>query len=176
MLEKIKKLYGNMLILAIFSLLLGIVLLIYPNVSQKIICYCVAGLFMIYGIVHIAMNSISRKEFTFPKDLVFGILALLIGILLLIFPIVIIRILPIILGGIVFVDGIMKLMNAWDLKKKSYEYWWIILIMGIISITLGILMILDLFEISIILFSGISLIINGICDTFNMLIIAKYKK
>lgn len=175
MFKNIKKLFGNMFIFAVFSLLLGFILLLYPNLSEKIICYSVAVFCMIYGIVHIALHFMSREAFTFPLDLILGIIGISLGLLLILFPIIVIRILPLLLGALIIIDGLMKIMNAFDLIKESYSKWWIILIMGIISIVLGVLMIIYSFKWPILQFIGISFIINGCFDVINMFVIAKYK-
>ena len=85
----IKKLLGNMMVFAIFSLLLGAVLLLYPALSEKIICYSVAVFCAVYGLVHIALHFMSREAFTFPLDLILGILSIGLGIGIVLFPVII---------------------------------------------------------------------------------------
>ena len=175
MLKSVKKLFGNMLVFAVFSLLLGFVLLVYPTLSEKIICYSVAVFCAIYGLVHITLHFMSREAFTFPLDLFLGILGIVGGIGLILFPNIIIRILPVVLGVLMAIDGFMKIINAFDLIKVKYSKWWLVFLMGASSIALGVLMIVYPFVWPILQFVGTSFIMNGCFDVFNMFVIAKYK-
>ena len=171
-----KKINGNMLLFTIFSLIIGIVLIVYPQTSQKVICYSVSGLAIVYGFVHIALHFLSRESFAFPTDLVLGITGIVIGIIILLNPSIILLILPIIFGIIVIIDGLMKIMNAFDLLKESFNKWWLILIMGTLCIALGLFMIFYIIDFPILTFTGIALIVNGIFDAYNVMVIMKYKK
>ena len=171
-----KKLLGNMLVFAAFSLLLGAVLLLYPTLSEKIICYSVAVFCAVYGLVHIALHFMSREAFTFPLDLILGILSIALGIGIILFPVIVIKALPILLCILICVDGFMKIINSFDLMKTTFRKCWLIFIMGVISIILGVLMVVYPFKLPILQFIGLSFLINGCFDVINMFVIAKYKK
>ena len=171
-----KKFLGNMFVFSTFSLLLGFILLLYPTLSEKIICYSVAVFCAVYGIVHIALHFMAREDFTFPLDLILGILAIALGIAIILFPIIIIKVLPILLGALMCVDGLMKIINSFDLMKTTFNKCWIIFFMGVGSIALGVLMITYPFKLPILQFIGISYLVNGCFDVINMFVIAKYKK
>ncbi len=171
-----KKLLGNMFVFSVFSLLLGSVLLLYPALSEKIICYSVAVFCAVYGLVHIALHFMAREAFTFPLDLILGILSITLGIGIILFPIIIIKVLPILLGSLMCVDGLMKIINSFDLMKTTFKKCWLIFFMGIGSIALGVLMIVYPFKLPILQFIGISFVVNGCFDVINMFVIAKYKK
>lgn len=171
-----KKLLGNMFVFSVFSLLLGSVLLLYPALSERIICYSVAVFCAVYGLVHIALHFMAREDFTFPLDLILGLLSIALGIGIILFPIIIIKVLPIILGSLMCVDGLMKIINSFDLLKTTFKKCWLIFFMGVGSIALGVLMIVYPFKLPILQFIGISFVVNGCFDVINMFVIAKYKK
>lgn len=171
----IKKLLGNMMVFAIFSLLLGAVLLLYPALSEKIICYSVAVFCAVYGLVHIALHFMSREAFTFPLDLILGILSIGLGIGIVLFPVIIIKVLPILLCVLICIDGFMKIINSFDLMKTSFNKCWLIFFMGVGSIALGVLMVVYPFKLPILQFIGISFLVNGCFDVINMFVIARYK-
>ena len=55
MLDMIKELKKNMILLAVFYLILGIILVLFPEGSGYAICYLIGGLTIIYGIFHLVL-------------------------------------------------------------------------------------------------------------------------
>lgn len=179
MLEMIKELKKNMVLLAVFYLVLGIVLVAYPKASGIVICYLIGGLAIAYGIVHLVMYFKTKMPIvTYRYDLVHGIMGTGIGIYIIAVPEVLIGTLPVVLGLIVIIDSIVKIQNAWDLKRMGYERWWLVLVGALITVLFGILMVFYPFAayLSVIIFVGISLIVNGICDLATIFILTKKVK
>lgn len=179
MLDMIKDLKRNMILLAIFYLILGLILVVFPKVSGYAICYLIGGLAIIYGVFHLILYQRTKSPFVnYRYDLVQGILGAAIGIYVIMVPEILIGTLPVVLGIVVMVDSIVKIQNAWDLKRLGYDRWWIVMIVAVISVVLGILMVFYPFAayLSVIVFVGISLIINGISDLVTIFILSKKVK
>lgn len=175
MFEKMKSIKRNFILLSLFYLILGIILVAYPDTSGKVICYMIAGFALVYGIFHLAAYFVNRIPFNFRYDLIIGIIGVTIGIYFIVFPDVILRVLPMVLGMIVLVDGLVKVQTSLDLKNIHYDKWWIFMTIAVVAILLGILMIFYPFAsmMSIIMFVGISLIANAIADLVHIFIISK---
>jgi uncharacterized membrane protein HdeD (DUF308 family) len=71
--------------------------------------------------------------------LVRGILAILFGIVALVWPGWTILALIYVFGAYALIDGVMALVNAIQDRSTSSEYWWLVLIRGIIGIIIGLL-------------------------------------
>lgn len=182
MLEKIKEIKRNMILLSIFYLVLGFILVAYPDTSGAIICKVLASFIFLYGIIHIVIHFVFRVPFVFKFDLIQGILGVGLGIYIFMFPDFIMTILPIVLGIIVILDSLMKIQSAFDLKSIGFVQWKYLLIVSCIALICGILMIFYPFAslLTIIQFVGFVLIFNGIYDLIHIVILSlkfkQYKK
>lgn len=179
MLDMIKELKKNMILLAVFYLVLGIILVLFPEGSGYAICYLIGGLTIIYGIFHLVLYQRTKSPFvTYRYDLVQGIIGLAIGIYVIIVPEILIETLPVVLGVVVMIDSIVKIQNAWDLKRMGYDRWWLVMIGALVTLVFGLLMVFYPFTVylSVIVFVGISLIVNGVSDLITIFILNKKVK
>ncbi|WP_273401123.1 HdeD family acid-resistance protein [Traorella massiliensis] len=179
MLDMIKELKKNMILLAVFYLILGIILVLFPEGSGYAICYLIGGLTIIYGIFHLVLYQRTKSPFvTYRYDLVQGIIGLAIGIYVMIVPEILIETLPVVLGVVVMIDSIVKIQNAWDLKRMGYDRWWLVMIGALVTLVFGLLMVFYPFTVylSVIVFVGISLIVNGVSDLITIFILNKKVK
>ena len=179
MLDMIKELKKNMILLAVFYLILGIILVLFPEGSGYAICYLIGGLTIIYGIFHLVLYQRTKSPFvTYHYDLVQGIIGLAIGIYVIIVPEILIETLPVVLGVVVMIDSIVKIQNAWDLKRMGYDRWWLVMIGALVTLVFGLLMVFYPFTVylSVIVFVGISLIVNGVSDLITIFILNKKVK
>ena len=179
MLDMIKELKKNMILLAVFYLILGIILALFPEGSGYAICYLIGGLTIIYGIFHLVLYQRTKSPFvTYRYDLVQGIIGLAIGIYVMIVPEILIETLPVVLGVVVMIDSIVKIQNAWDLKRMGYDRWWLVMIGALVTLVFGLLMAFYPFTVylSVIVFVGISLIVNGVSDLITIFILNKKVK
>ena len=179
MLDMIKELKKNMILLAVFYLILGIILVLFPEGSGYAICYLIGGLAIIYGIFHLVLYQRTKSPFvTYRYDLVQGIIGLAIGIYVIIVPEILIETLPVVLGVVVMIDSIVKIQNAWDLKRMGYDRWWLVMIGALVTLVFGLLMVFYPFTVylSVIVFVGISLIVNSVSDLITIFILNKKVK
>ena len=179
MLDMIKELKKNMILLAVFYLILGIILVLFPEGSGYAICYLIGGLTIIYGIFHLVLYQRTKSPFvTYRYDLVQGVIGLAIGIYVIIVPEILIETLPVVLGVVVMIDSIVKIQNAWDLKRMGYDRWWLVMIGALVTLVFGLLMVFYPFTVylSVIVFVGISLIVNGVSDLITIFILNKKVK
>ena len=95
MLKKFNSFINMSIITAVLFLLLGGVIVIFPSTSLKIISYFLALILIIIGISLILKST---SSFVFSDFITSGILSLLLGIILLIYPKMLNIIIPIITG------------------------------------------------------------------------------
>lgn len=177
--DSIKNLKRSYNWISLGYVILGAVFLFWPELSLMTLCYAFGTLTIVYGIVHLITYFVrDRMISVFRYDMVIGIIAVILGILILIRPQYIINILPILLGLFIILSSIMKIQNAVDLKRVGYPKWWLILIFAFISIALGLILIWNPFAAAatLMMFIGASLCIDGIMSLWSMFCLSRNVK
>lgn len=160
----IKKVKWAYIMISSLMIILGILLIVFPEISLLTLCYALGILIVIFGIVKI-ISYFSKDLFqlAFQFDLAFGILAIVVGLLIFLHPHNLMTLFPITIGGVIFVDGVFKLQTAYDAKKFGMRYWWWILILAIVSCLCGLFLVFNLFgAIALTSLIGLTLIVDGI--------------
>ena len=146
--------------------ILGIICLMSPAQTISVITYIIAFMILAAGIFLIVSYFVNRSSFFGIGSgwtLFYGIVSTLLGILLLFNPGFGNIMFSLCFGAWVVFTGGIKISNAVSLKRLG-EPWALVMILGIISILLGIFLISRpiITSISIGIFIGISLLIEGI--------------
>lgn len=169
--DSLKKLKTSYNWISFGYVVLGLVFLFWSELSLMTLCYAFGILTIVYGIVHLIGYFVrDRLISVFRYDLVIGIIAVALGIMMLIRPQYIVSILPILLGIFIILSSIMKIQNAIDLKRVDYPRWWLILVFALISIALGAILIWNPFAAAstLMMFVGASLCADGIMSLWSM--------
>lgn len=156
---------GNTVAALIF-LVLGLFLLIFPEVSGSVICYLIAAALLLDGVRHtICYFRDQLSEALAGYDLALGGCELLLGLFVLIRPAVMLKMLPVCLGLALLVSGVIRLQRAFDLRRAGFGPWRTVLILGATVAMLGLLMLIDPFSTAkvLLVFLGISMVINAVC-------------
>lgn len=173
MLKKIKNYLNISIVLALSLTVLGLTFIIFPNTSFEVICYFLAGVLVING----GMVLIFGSRYTILFDsLFYGLLSFIFGLIILIHPDILKVIMPILLGIWFILNGFLKVRLIVCLKEEDKSYYYLTLIMSIISIVCGIIMVLEpVRNVEIITISiGIILMTYAISDIINLSIIKRY--
>ncbi len=158
-------------LMAAACIVLGLLLLLYPETSGTIISVIIALVLAAAGVMHILTYIFRRyPDDIGHMDLVFGLICAGLGVFLFLHPGILISLLPTVLGLLLIIDGIVKLQSAIDLARLHTGRWWIILILAAASIILGSVALINPFETMFILlmFIGASLIIDGLFDFWTL--------
>lgn len=175
MLKKLNQIINEAIGISIIFLLLGIIFLIFPNISIKIIAYLIAIILIGSGI-YLTYLEIYTKSFLLPIDTLFnGILSILFGIIILIYPDIFKIMIPIILGTYFILDSIFKLKLVVLLRRIDNKNWIVTLLLTVLSIICGIILILNPIDssIALALFAGITLIIYSLSGIIDMILFKK---
>lgn len=168
--KEAKKIYYAV---AVVYFLLGIVLMIWPTEMAGIITTVLGIISLVIGIIRlIAYFTGDRYASIFRYDMVVGLLFIGLGLFTLIWPKVIISVLPVIFGLFLIVSSLIKLQNAVDLQRLGYSQWWSVLIMAGISVILGIIIICNPFHTMKLLIRiiGVFFFVDGISSMVSMYI------
>lgn len=136
-------------IVSVGYILLGLMLLLAPNMSPQVICYVLGGACGVLGLFLIAFYFIKDDQGQpMRNDLALGVVLIAFGVYLftLLQPETLIGMLSIFMGFAVLYDSIIKLTSSFDIKKNGFGFWWILTILAIVTAVLGILLVINPFD------------------------------
>ncbi|MBD5503251.1 MAG: hypothetical protein HDR09_05720 [Lachnospiraceae bacterium] len=163
----LKRLKTNIVISAILCVVLGIVLVVWPDLSMQIVCIAIGAVLLIGGGVRLAVYFTNKDGSMYAQmSLITGIILAVVGIWILIKPDKVLAIIPIIVGIVIVLHGINDLQQAVSLYKDKYDKWWVALILGLLTIGFGVLLICRPFEAldTVVMLIGLFLIYDGLSD------------
>ena len=146
-LDKLKdKNYSNItsLISAIIFFIIGSIIFTNPNNTVKFIAYVLGGCFAVIGVFKIIIYYFRKKKEkeVFLRDLSIGIIALIAGLILIIFSSTVEILIRVIMGAWILFNGINLLINNIKGVKNKANSSKILIIIASIMIIGGIYMIL----------------------------------
>jgi len=163
------KIVNNLLLRGIISVLLGVLLILWPGHASHYLVIAIGLFFLLPGLLSVFNYFISGKKerasSSFPVE---GAGSLLLGVLLLVFPAFFISILMYLLGVLSIIGGIGLIIYLLSGRKKAVVSFWYYVLPVLITIT-GVLILANpekvventfiIFGVVCILF-GVSLLIN----------------
>lgn len=167
MIRFFRELKVSYLIFAIMCLGLGISLLIWPDISAKVLCIGLGTILAIAGGVNVIVFAVTHDGTLYSRfSLIVGVIFLAIGGFIIWKPEVIMAIIPIIMGIFIIIHGFYDFKQTLDLGKFKYEKWYVALIVSILTMALGVLIIVNPFETAstLMIFVGIALVFDGLSD------------
>ena len=163
--EWIKRAKSTYIAVSVIMVILGAVLMLNPGLSMLTLCYLIGGLMVIFGITRL-VGYFSKDLFrlAFQFDLALGIFCMLAGIVILVHPNNIMKLLPVIIGLFVTIDGVFKMQTAIDSKRFGLKRWYAILVLASVTCVFGLLLIIDPFAggKALMIFFGATMMIDGI--------------
>ena len=140
-----EKSYSNVtsLISAIIFFIIGSIIFTNPNSTIKFISYVLGSCFSIIGLFKIwSYYRAKKKEEAYLRNLSVGLLALIAGIVLIIFSSTVEALVGIIMGAWILFNGINLLINSIKGLKNKVKSSKLLIILSLIMIFFGIYMIL----------------------------------
>lgn len=167
----IKDVKKQLTLTAIFSILLGLVLVIWPDAAKMAVSYLIGAALVIIGVIQIVRYFVYEVRLDlFRYDFVSGLILLGAGVFLLMRPELIVGFLPVLLGIAIVVDGAVKVQQGMDLLRAGYRRWWLVLLMAVLALAAGIVLLINPFKAAstLVLLIGIVLIYDGITDLWTI--------
>ena len=163
--EKIKSFRLNITIPALFTIAIGVLLLIFPEESLVTIARIIAAVIILSG-AFIVVNQIYERGFNNALGIAVGVILALIGIWLFSDPYKIVSSIPIAIGVILVIHGVQDLTMAIEAARAHASNSWIAFVLALFNIFLGIICIADAFNIVSLAtrIIGFMLIWDGITD------------
>ncbi|MDE6387438.1 MAG: DUF308 domain-containing protein [Lachnospiraceae bacterium] len=163
----LKRLKTNVVISAVLCILLGIVLVVWPDISMQIACTAIGAVLLVGGIVRLVQYFVVRDGSMYAQmNLIMGIVLTVVGVWIVLKPDKVLAIIPIIIGIVIVIHGLNNLQQAVSLCKEKYDKWWVALILGLLTVGFGILLICRPFAAldTVVMLIGIFLIYDGLSD------------
>lgn len=165
--------------IALLYIILGLPLILFPEISGKIFCWSLSAGAAVYAVSHIwRWRKYRDTEYKNSGDLIVGILFIAVSLFCFIKTTLILSFLPLVLGIILLLDGIFKIpsaVNSYQSKSRAFVSY---LAASVIPIALGLLLLLNPFKVTIIVIRvfGISLIAGGISDIVTVIVSSKFDR
>lgn len=172
MLSIIKKELNMSIIASIIYAILGIIIVTNPETTLNIVSIVISISAIIYGIIVTIINIANIKE---ERNLIFGILLIVLGIALLIYPNSLTVLISLGVGIWFISNSISRIKLAILLKDVEELNWLIILVSAIITLLIGISFIFTplISAITVTIISGILMVVYSIVDIFEIIFIKK---
>lgn len=170
-----KKCEKTMLVSTIITLVLGVILIIEPTGSIKMLTSIVAIMCMLMGGFQlIDFIRKPREEKMTSLSMVLGIILLAIGLFLFLNADALIKFITVIIGCSLCLKSLFKLQFALNLKGVS-DKWKLNLIAGLITLSLGLLLIINPFESAELFLRivGIVIAVGSIAELVETIIVMK---
>ena len=178
--NEVKDFRKSYILVSALYVVLGVVLLVWPTTSLKMICY-VLGFAMVvigitFGIIYFTKDNL---EGFLQMDLVIGIVSLAFGAFILLNTSFLSNVLPFAMGIILLLGAVVKIQSALNMKRLRFSKWYLTLVSALIIIALAIVLLCNVFkqEHYMILYIGGCLILDGMTNLISMICIQmKVKK
>lgn len=144
---------------------LGVLLIVFPATSALTVCYAAGAISIVFGVIKLGgYFSEDMYRLAFQFDFALGIFALLAGVLLVLHPTNIVKLVPVILGVFIITDGAFKLQTSVDARRFGMRGWWGILLLAVLTCLSGLFLIINPFEgaQALMILLGVTLIIYGV--------------
>lgn len=179
--NSIENMYKRMIIYslltALLTIIMGIVLLLLPNATNKVVGIIVGVIFLIEGINSVYKYFHREGAKLYNLNLIFGVLYALLGVVIILYPFTVVEFVTVCLGIYMIINGASKVNYALWLKRGNEESWLITLATGILIAIVGILVIFNPFaSLTLTKLAGAFLIITGILDFMDTILFRNRSK
>ena len=164
----LKSIKYNLLSSAILCILLGIVLLVYPDTSLTIVCRAVGVIVLITGLGFVGSYLRVGKTRWFGKiELVFGSIFAILGGFIVLYPLGIISIIPLVFGILLVYHGIANMKQAFELRQYKDGGWWLPVLIAASTIALGVVIMRNPFGTieTLMRIIGVCILYDGLMNT-----------
>ncbi len=161
------------ILISIAFALIGIFMIVKTDLAIKIISYVLGGIFIVIGIVKVISYFVSKGKYDFYNyDLVYGIIAVIIGLVTIFCSGLIESMFRFIVAFWIIYSGLIRFSLALKLHAAKINMWGVSLILSIIMIIGGIYMI---FQSGVLVLTvGIIMLVYSIIDLVENIIFIKY--
>ncbi len=161
------------ILVSIVFAIIGIFMIIKTDLAIKIISYVLGGIFITMGIIKSIDYFLSKGKYDFYNyDLIYGIIAIIIGFITIFCSDLIESMFRIMIAFWIIYSGIIRLSLSLKLHAVQIHMWNVSLILSIIMIISGVYILIQ--NGALILTIGIIMLVYSIIDLIESVIFIKY--
>lgn len=153
---------------AAVTILLGILLVCWPDRSVSFLCMLLGAAILITGLVYV-LGWIARRREGVPAFFVLpGVILCALGVWLMTSPASVVMLIQYIFGVILIFHGVVDLQGAAALMRQRWGRWWLDLLAALLTLALGAVILLNPFGTfaALMILIGASLIFDGLSDLY----------
>lgn len=174
-----KDIRQNYSVSSLITLILGIVLIIWPDLSGALMCYMLGGALILMGAIQLFIYFRGNRTDLYDRfKMMMGIVLALLGVWICAKPEIVLGLVPVVLGIVLILHAIQDLSYTLDIKHAGVERWWLALAATLVTFALGIFLVLHpflAFEM-VMIYVGIGLVYNGAADLVLAIIAGHYRR
>ena len=179
--NSIENIYNKMiiysLITSILSIIVGLVLVFLPTVSNKVVGIIVGIIFLIFGINAVYKYFHRDGAKIYSLNIVFGVLYSILGVVIILYPYSVMEFVTVCLGLFVIINGATKINYGIWLKRGNEDSWLVTLVTGIFLVVLGIMLVFNPFSaMTLTQLSGAFLMMVGVLNVSDTILFKKRSK
>lgn len=179
--NSISNVYNKMiiysLITSILSIIVGLILLFLPAVSNKVVGIIVGIVFLIFGVNSIYKYFHRDGAKIYSLNIVFGVLYSILGVVIILYPFSVMSFVTICLGIFMIINGATKINYGVWLKKGNEDAWLVTLATGIFIAVLGIMLVFNPFTaLTLTQLAGAFLMITGVLNLSDTILFKRRAK
>ena len=169
-----KKITTSILISSIVAFIIGLVMVIVPNMSLQVIGIVIGIYAIVHGIALITLNFMAHNVYIPFYGIMSGLLSIIVGLILVAMPNVISTIFAIALGIWIILSSVNVISIAIT-TRKTVSNWYLWLLLGVIDLICGIIILFNPFasSISIVVLGGIIIMIHSAISIIDTVMIKK---
>ena len=152
------------------SIVFGILLLLTPQARMESIALFIGIAIALYGLFSVVVAIMNRdNKKLFLTDLLFGIVLIVLAILVFANLALIGKYLPTLVGFLMILSSLAEIVRSFSLKSGGLKSWWLGIVPAVVVLILGFVFLLKpgFVGASFGIFTGITLVINGIAAVVN---------
>lgn len=153
----------GMIAAAILYMIVGLVLIIWPEAARAVICYVLGAALLIYGLYRIAAYFFRELPMQLQFGVAIGVACVVAGLLLLFKAGFVVTVFGVIIGAILIVDAIFRLQNALDIRRMGGRHFTPLLICALVMLVFGVVLLFNPFAavITATIIGGVVLLLDG---------------
>ncbi len=162
-----KRIFRENVIYSVILILLGIIFAVWPEASRSTLVRLIGVALVLTGIALIVLFVLAKRPRKgIPINLLAGVVIAVVGIIVIVKPEECTRFIIILAGAFIMLSGIMNFCQTLSLATLHFPYWWVGMILSVVTIIFSVLVITKPGKIANIVFivTGIFLVYDGITN------------
>lgn len=152
---------------ALATIVLGLVLVVWPDRSVSLMCALLGGALLIFGLLYILGWFAGKRKAGSPAVMVIpGVVLAGLGVWLMTSSEMVVALIQYVFGAVLLFHGVLDLQGAISLVGRRYARWWLDLVLAVLTLGLGAVILINPFGTfaALVMLIGVSLIYDGVSD------------